>query len=208
MRITPNDRVLVVACHTDDEIACAGTVCRFAEIGATIHYYAASIVETLDAMVAERLAEIRESIAIMGCREERALWDSIPVRLFDMKRQTILDRLIELRERWQPTIVFGPSSFCFHQDHVVIHSELLRAFRTISVYGYETPWSDNGFKPSTFVTLSQGQLSKKIAVMEAYRSQSFRHYMIADAVSALSRLRGILCGSEYAEAFECIRDVV
>ncbi len=76
-------------------------------------------------------------------------------------------------------MVFIPSSSDIHQDHGVIYTEALRAFKFATLYGYEMPWNNYSFKGNAFIRISATDLDKKIASLAAYQSQQHRTYMQA-----------------------------
>ena len=53
--------------------------------------------------------------------------------------------LIQLRNDIQPDLVVIPCSQDVHQDHQTIHNEAVRAFRHISIIGYELIWNNLSF---------------------------------------------------------------
>ena len=101
-----------------------------------------------------------------------------------------------------PDMVIIPSSSDNHQDHQVIHTEALRAFKNCSLLGYELPWNHSSFRSTYFVPVTSAAIEKKVNAIKAYQSQSHRNYMNEDFIRSLARVRGVQCNSEYAEAFE------
>jgi hypothetical protein len=89
-----------------------------------------------------------------------------------------------------------------HQDHEVIYSEGLRAFKNCNLLGYELPWNNTRFQPVYFEKISQQNLQQKQKALSRYTSQKHRKYMNAEFISSLARVRGIQADTEFAEAFE------
>ena len=89
-----------------------------------------------------------------------------------------------------------------HQDHQVIYSEGIRAFKNSNVLGYELPWNNLRFQPGYFEKITEAQLELKQAALQEYRSQADRKYMSREFIRSLAVVRGIQCNAELAEAFE------
>ncbi|MEO7082851.1 MAG: hypothetical protein ABI442_01400 [Gemmatimonadaceae bacterium] len=48
-------------------------------------------------------------------------------------------------------------------------------------------------------------MDRKIEALSAYASQGFRSYAAEGFIRGLASVRGVQCGTQYAEAFEVIR---
>ena len=94
-----------------------------------------------------------------------------------------------------------------HQDHQVLHSEAVRAFKDTTLWGYELPWNSLRFSAQAFVTLNQEHIDRKWASLQAYKSQFElqRPYFNKDVIYGLARVRGVQVRTEYAEVFEVVR---
>jgi len=95
-----------------------------------------------------------------------------------------------------------------HQDHQTIACEGFRAFKKVSMLGYEIPWNNLTFQTNVFVFLSEQELNKKIEAVKCYKSQQNRNYAKEDFIRGLAKTRGIQIGVDYAEAFESIRWII
>ena len=102
-----------------------------------------------------------------------------------------------------------PTLSDFHQDHSVISKEGLRAFKDVTILGYENPWNHLNFNTTCFVFLSSEAVDKKAKAIEKYKSQVHRGYINERFVKSLARARGIQVAPSnpeaLAEAFEVIR---
>ena len=130
------------------------------------------------------------------------------MRDFPSHRQNILDDLIKIRDKIKPDIVFTPSSDDIHQDHKTIFEESIRAFKQVSLLGYEEPWNNIVFKTNMLVELQNKHIEKKCEALECYKTQKQRHYLNKEATMALAKTRGTQIQKGYAEAFEVIRWVI
>lgn len=203
--------VLVVAPHTDDaELGCGGTLAKLAETGDRVIVVAFSDAQQSlpEGSAPDRLHdEMRASLKLLGVRSEDVFIDQIPVRHFPANRQLVLDRMIELRATYQPELVFAPSSHDVHQDHEVVHSEALRAFRRSAIWCYELPWNQFVIETTGFVRLEDRHVEAKIAALQCYASQVElkRPYFNEPVVRGLAALRGVQAFTPLAEAFQVIR---
>jgi LmbE family N-acetylglucosaminyl deacetylase len=204
-------RVLVLAPHTDDaELGCGGTLARMLEEGTTILLVAfSSAAESLsDGMATDTLVrEFKAAARILGLDEKHTQLHSFTVRRLAEHRQEILEQLVRIRREFEPDVVLMPSGNDVHQEHQVIHNEGLRAFKELSVLGYELPWNHITFSAQAFVRLEERHVEKKAAVLKAYRSQIAlgRPYFAPEYVRSLASVRGIQIKTTFAEAFEVVR---
>ncbi len=202
-------RVLVLSPHTDDgELGAGGTIARLCELGAEVHYAAFS---TAEASVPAHLprnileVEVREATKELGIRAENLHVYKYEVRKLNYVRQEILEELIRLRAAHKFDLVLMPSLNDIHQDHTTVAMEGLRAFKTVTILGYELIWNNLKFETIGFVTLEEAHLRRKVSALEKYKSQSGRAYMSAEFVFSLAHARGVQIGADYAESFEIIR---
>ncbi len=202
-------KILVLAPHTDDgELGCGGSIASFCRQNKEVHYVAFSLCKkSLPAELAPDILEVecKKATAELGIEKDRLVFHDFEVRDFDQKRQEILETLVSLNKLIQPDLVFIPSATDIHQDHRVIHTEALRAFKNKSVLGYELPWNQTNFAPTLFISLTIEDLDKKVKAIAAYKSQSHRSYMQEDFIKSLAKVRGVQSNTDFAEAFEVYR---
>jgi len=204
-------RALVLAPHTDDgEFGAGGTMARLVEAGADVRYVAFSIATRSlpKGFPPDTLArEVREATAELGIAPENLTVHDFDVRTFPDHRQDILELLVALWEEWIPDVVFQPSIHDIHQDHHVIASEGLRAFKRTTILGYEIPWNNFDFSYQAYFALESAHIERKVAALEKYASQQHRRYANAEYVWNLARTHGINVNREYAEVFQVYRVV-
>lgn len=206
-------RILILAPHTDDgEIGCGGSIAKFIESGADVFYVAFSIARTsaVENGFPENILEIevKEAMKVLGIPESNLILYDLPVRRFPEFRQDILEKLIILRKEIKPDLIFVPSLNDIHQDHQVIASEGLRAFKRHTILGYEEPWNNIVFESRSFITLEKRHVEKKIAALQCYKSQMHRDYLTEESIWGMSRLRGTQLEGGFAEAFEVLRWII
>lgn len=196
--------------HTDDgELGCGGSIARFVDEGKEIYYVAFSGCEKSvpPGYPPDILRhEVRNATKVLGI-ENLLLYD-FEVREFPCLRQDILDTMIELRKKINPDIIFAPSSYDTHQDHMVIREETLRAFKKCTILGYEQPWNNITFNTMAFIPLQKTHLLKKINALGCYETQKGKSYFCEDFIKGLAQTRGTQIDEMYAEAFEVIRWVI
>jgi LmbE family N-acetylglucosaminyl deacetylase len=206
------DTILVLAPHTDDgELGCGGTIHKLTSMGKKVVYVAFSTCEEsvpegfpLDILTHEVKAATNE----LGIAAENLRILNYRVRQFPAHRQEILEDLVKLNRELKPDLVFCPSSFDIHQDHGTISMEAKRAFKNTTLLGYEFIWNNFQFSSQCFVELSEVDVTKKVAAMEQYKSQSKRLYAKDKLIRGVANYRGLQAGIEFAEAFEAIRVII
>ena len=204
--------VLVLAPHTDDgEFGCGGSIARFIEEGKEVYYVAFS---TAEDSVPDELpknileTEVREATNILGIIPNNLIVYKFQVRKLNYVRQEILEELVNLKSKINPDVVFIPSPNDLHQDHYTIAIEGMRAFKQVSVLGYELPWNNITFHTQAFIKLKKRHIIRKIEALKAYKSQQNRFYANDDFIRSLAITRGTQINVKYAEAFEVIRWVM
>jgi LmbE family N-acetylglucosaminyl deacetylase len=205
-------RVLVLAPHTDDgEVGCGGSIAKFVEDDVDVYYIAFSTARKSlkSGLPPDTLKkEVKRAVKELGLKNENLRLFDYDVRTFPQYRQEILEDLIKLREELLPDLVFVPSLNDIHQDHQVVAREALRAFKKITVLGYEEPWNNIEFSTKNFIRLRKEHIEKKIEALKCYESQMHRSYLTEEFVWGLARVRGTQIENEYAEAFEVLRLII
>jgi LmbE family N-acetylglucosaminyl deacetylase len=203
--------VLILAPHTDDgELGCGGTICRLLEEGRSIYYVAFSICEESvpEGFPKDALEkEVKHATRHLGIKPENLILKKYPVRKFLDFRQEILENLIEIRRKIEPTLVFMPSSRSLHQDHKTVYEEGMRAFKHYTCLGYDLPWDTIDFSTTAFFKLEKKHIEKKVEAMKFYETQNFRTYCDGDFLVGLARVRGAQIAVPFAEAFELLRTI-
>lgn len=210
MRNNIYNKVLVLAPHVDDgEIGAGGLIKYFTEMGVSVSYLAFSLCEESipSGFPKDILAtEVIRATAHLGILEKDIYLKKFPVRKFNEKRQEILDTMLTIKAVVKPDLVLTPSIYDHHQDHSVVSQESIRAFKDATLLGYEIPWNNYTFTTNLIVELSALHIEAKMKAFSEYKSQSFRSYN-ADNIKSLASSRGLLIKSDYAEAFNIIRQI-
>lgn len=205
-------RILVLAPHTDDgEFGCGGSISRWIGEGKEVYHacFSSAGKSVPKGMPRDILKkEIREAVKVLGIPTGNLILLDYPVREFPAYRQKILEDMIRLGNDLKPELVLLPSTNDTHQDHQTVSQEGFRAFKKISIIGYEMPYNNLSFSTNLFVALQAQHLRKKTEALKCYRSQADRFYATPDFITSLARVRGTQIGIKYAEAFEVIRWVM
>lgn len=195
------DTVLALSPHTDDaELGAGGTLAKLKRQGAEVTMFGFSAPREVNR------DEFKASAALLGA-DKLEIFD-FETRRFLPDRQEILQILYDYNEEFQPDLVLTPSTADLHQDHEVVTDEVMRAFRSSTVLGYELPWNNIHFNQTGFVELEDRDIDLKLEMLREYDSQiGRRNYFEEDYLRGLVRTRGVQIDSRYAEGFEVIRFV-
>ena len=198
------NRILILAPHTDDgELGCGGSVAKYVAAGKEVSYVAFSTcAQSLpkDFSPDTLALECKAATSVLGVHKLFIL--DFEVRMFSNYRQEILNELIRLRGLIEPETVLIPARNDVHQDHQVVYAEAMRAFKSCNLFGYELPWNNLDFRPNYFEVLDEVHINAKQEALRKYKSQAHRPYMREDFCKSLSIVRGVQCGTTYAEAYE------
>lgn len=204
--------ILVLAPHTDDgEFGAGGSISRFLEEGATVHYAAFSTAQQsvrkgFPKNILE--VEVKEATKRLGISSSNLLIYGFEVRKLNYSRQDILEILVQLKKDLNPDLVLMPSLNDLHQDHHTVSTEGLRAFKNTSILGYELPWNNITFRTECFIKLEQHHIDQKLYALDAYNSQKTRLYSSREFIQSLAITRGVQASLGFAEAFEVIRWII
>lgn len=205
-------RILILSPHTDDaELGCGGTIAKFIEEKHSIYWLVFSTAEDSlplglpkDTLSKEFLEVIRE----FGLKDSQHEILSYRVRYLFEKRQEILEKLVEVKNSFNPNLVIGPSLNDLHQDHIIVANEMVRAFKSSSsIISYELPWNHVTFNFQLLMKLKREHIEKKYKILSNYKSQFIksRRYFSQEYIFGIAAARGVQASSDYAEAFEIIR---
>lgn len=204
--------ILILAPHTDDgELGCGGSIARLARAGHEIHYVAfCSCDESLpEGFPPGTLRqEVLRATRILGITEGNTQVLDFPVRHLAQLRQEVLETLVLLARKLEPSVVFCPTDSDLHQDHAVVAAEAMRAFKTRTILGYEMPWNNITFQANFLIRLGAEDVKAKFTALQEYRSQRHRLYITERYVRSHCHSRGVTIGTEYAEAFTLYRGVM
>ena len=199
-------RVLFLGAHPDDiELGC----------GALLHH----IVKRTDVLCVTLsdnqknpdlhnvVDEHLRSMAILGVPRESIVLGPFTTRIFPDARQEILEYFLKLRKDFKPDLIFVHTKHDIHQDHNVMTEEALRAYRGITVLGFDVVRSSYGFFPHFIVEMSEEDVNKKIEALSQYETYRDRYYFNAELTRSIMVRHGALAECPFAEGFDILRIV-
>ena len=199
-------RVLFLGAHPDDiELGC----------GALIHHIAAGAellcVTLSDNQKNPQLGNVLEehlrAMAVLGLPRENVRLGPFTTRLFHESRQDILEYFLKLRSDFNPDIIFVHSASDVHQDHNTMTEEALRAFRGITVLGFDVVRSSHGFFPDFLVEVGEPDVQAKVDALAQYETYREKYYFDQDLTRAIMIRHGALAERPFAEGFDILRIV-
>lgn len=198
--------ILVISPHTDDgELGCGGSIAKFIRGGNKVIHLVFFDKEKQSTKV---LKEFERSNDVLGIPIRNRIIEKLRMRSYEKDRQKILDLMIDIEEEFKPDLVFLPSLKDFHQDHMTISREGLRAFKFSTIFGYEEPWNNLVFETSCFIEISKMDLSRKLQALSHYKSQKSHYYFSEEVLRSLALVRGMQIKARYAETFEIMRMII
>ncbi|NCP87012.1 MAG: hypothetical protein CO094_11380 [Anaerolineae bacterium CG_4_9_14_3_um_filter_57_17] len=198
------ERVLFIGAHPDDiELGC----------GALIHQIAPQTdllcVTLSDNRKNPALQNVAEehlrSMAVLGVPREKVVLGPFTTRIFPDSRQEILEYFLNLRRDFNPDLIFVHSKQDVHQDHNVATDESLRAFRGITVLGFDVVRSSYGFFPHFLAEVSEADVNAKIQALSQYETYSDKYYFNRDLTRSIMVRHGALAERPFAEGFDILR---
>jgi LmbE family N-acetylglucosaminyl deacetylase len=228
-----NKRILILSPHPDDEVfGCGGLIARAKDEGSEIYVLYFTIGTTKDfskkgeTTYEARLKELKAATKMLGLNGYRiALPEDCHLRLDTVPQRTLINEIergekISL-EALKPDILLLPIEDDYNQDHRAIYEAAITATRPSSkkhkhfqpiVLTYELPYATWGINttqlpPNVYIELSKDDLGRKIDALKCYKSQLKANDapLSVHGVKSLATLRGVQCGSLYAEAYTAKR---
>ncbi len=199
-------RVLFLGAHPDDiELGC----------GALLHHVVKQT-EVLCVTLSDNqknpdLQSVKnehlESMAVLGVPKEKLILGPFTTRVFPTARQEILEYFLKLRTDFQPDLIFVHSNKDVHQDHLTMTDEALRAFRGITVLGFDVVRSSYGFFPHFLVEVTKEDVNKKVEALACYETYRDRYYFNSELTRSIMIRHGALAERPFAEGFDILRIV-
>ena len=148
-----------------------------------------------------------DSMAVLGVPKEKIILGPFTTRIFHDSRQEILEYFLKLRREFQPDLIFVHSKQDVHQDHLTMTDEALRAFRGITVLGFDVVRSSYGFFPHFLVEVTEEDVNKKIEALSKYETYRDRYYFNRELTRSIMIRHGALAERPFAEGFDILRIV-
>ncbi len=220
-------KVLVIAPHPDDEtLGCGGTLLRHQAEGCSLHWLIATEMRPELGYSAQEIALRRAEVDAVSLRFGFASTDSLgfaAARLDTEPKGEIIKRMAEVFHRLEPEVVYLPFAGDAHSDHKVVFEagmacckwfrfpwvKRVLAYETLSETDANLDPCVTGFRPNVFVDIT-GFLETKLAILPLFAGETgaFPFPRSARAIRALAEVRGSAAGSQAAEAFMLLREVI
>lgn len=199
-------RVLFIGAHPDDIELGAGALIH--NIGTKSEVLCATLSDNQkNPRLKNVVKEHRASMRVLGVPEDHDLVETFETRKFPDLRQGVLEYLLKLRREFEPQIVFCHSLNDIHQDHNVITQEALRAYRGLTVLGFDVVRSSYNFFPHFLVEVRAEDVQAKIEALAQYRTYDDKYYFDPTLLRATLIRHGTLAEREFAEGFDILRIV-
>ena len=153
------------------------------------------------------LSEHYQSMKVLGVPRENVIVEKFETRYLPAHRQEVLEYLLKLRHEIKPDIIFVHSEQDIHQDHNTVTQEALRAYRGITVLGFDVVRSSHGFFPNYFVEGTEEDVRKKIEALAQYKTYAGKYYFGKELLRATMVRHGALAEKPFAEGFDILRIV-
>jgi N-acetylglucosamine malate deacetylase 1 len=202
--IFSGNRICFIGAHPDDiELGCGALIASLKD-KANINCVTLSDNQK-NPLLVNLVHEYSASMSALGILSENTILEKFETRRFPAQRQDILEYLIKLNKTLNPDIVFVHTRSDLHQDHNTVTEESLRAFRGITVLGYDVIRSSYGFFPNLLTKVSESDVQLKIDALANYKTYSGKYYFDPEVTRATLIRNGALCECKYAEGFETLR---
>ena len=199
-------KVLFLGAHPDDiELGCGALLHRVAKQTDVLCVTLSDNQKNPDLQNVKN--EHFESMAVLGVPQEKIVLGPFTTRIFHDSRQEILEYFLKLRRDFQPDLIFTHSKQDVHQDHNTMTDEALRAFRGITVLGFDVVRSSYGFFPSFLVEVTEENVNKKVEALSEYETYKDRYYFNSELTRSIMVRHGALAELPFAEGFDILRIV-
>lgn len=202
--IFSGQRLLFLGAHPDDiELGCGALL---AHVSDNVDLRCVTLSDNRkNPDLTHLVAEHQVSMEILGVASERVILKDFETRNFPRDRQAILEYLYTLNGEFKPDAVFTHTKADIHQDHDVVTVEALRAFRGVTVLGYDVLRSSYGFFPNFLVEVTGDDVERKIEALNAYKTYERKYYFSPEVIRATSIRHGALAERPFAEGFDILR---
>lgn len=196
--------VLFLGAHPDDiELGCGALIHQI------VHQTDVLCVTLSDNQKNPDLQDLKEehykAMEVLGVPQEKVIFGPFTTRVFPDARQEILEYFLKLRREFGPDLIFVHSKQDIHQDHLTMTDEALRAFRGITVLGFDVVRSSYGFFPHFLVEVTEEDVDKKIEALACYETYRDRYYFNSELTRSIMVRHGALAERPFAEGFDILR---
>jgi LmbE family N-acetylglucosaminyl deacetylase len=203
-------RIMCLGAHSDDiEFGCGGTMLKLIREHPDIEiYWIVFSGPKQRRMEAERSAEMFLDNAV----KKQVIVKEFRDGFFPYTGSEIKQYFEELKQTFDPDLIFTHYRHDLHQDHRLISELTWNTYRDHFILEYEIPKYDADLgHPNFFVCLGEITCRKKVEFLyRAFESQKDKSWFDENTFWAILKLRGIESNApeKYAEAFHCRKIVL
>ena len=217
------NKVLIVAVHPDDEtLGCGGTLLKHKANGDEIHWLICT-----ETNPAKNFYKVREKELVKV--KDLYNFDSIEnlqlktMQVDEYSMSELIRKISKVINEVKPNIIYLPFKGDVHSDHRAIFEasySCTKSFRypfikkiymmeTLSETEFAPSTKEDSFIPNVFVDISDF-MDKKIEIMKHFESEMAQHPFPRSerSLKALATLRGATSGTEYAESFMLLKEIL
>ena len=198
--------MLFLGAHPDDiELGCGALIHHIARMSDVLCVTLSD--NQKNALLKNVIEEHYKAMAALGVTKDKVVLGQFTTRIFQDARQDILEYFLKLRNDFKPDIIFVHSKQDVHQDHNTMTDESLRAFRGITLLGFDVVRSSYGFFPNFLVEVSEEDVNAKIEALSQYETYRDKYYFNSELTRSIMVRHGALAEVPYAEGFDILRIV-
>ena len=199
-------RVLFLGAHPDDiELGCGALIHHIAHMSDVLCVTLSD--NQKNPLLKNVVEEHYKAMAALGVAKDKVVLGQFTTRIFQDARQDILEYFLSLRSDFKPYIIFVHSKQDVHQDHNTMTDESLRAFRGITLLGFDVVRSSYGFFPNFLVEVSEEDVKAKIDALSQYETYRDKYYFNTELTRSIMVRHGALAEVPFAEGFDILRIV-
>ncbi len=199
-------RVLFLGAHPDDiELGCGALLHQIAPFTEVLCVTLSD--NQKNPLLSNVVDEHYRSMTVLGVPRGKIILGPFTTRVFPDARQEILEYFLKLRRDFDPDLIFVHSQQDMHQDHNTMTEEAIRAFRGITVLGFDVVRSSHGFFPHFLVEVDEEDVTKKIEALACYETYRDKYYFNSELTRSIMVRHGALAERPFAEGFDIIRIV-
>ncbi len=199
-------RLLFLGAHPDDiELGCGALIHHIAPLSEVMCVTLSD--NQKNPLLKNVVNEACRSMAILGVPSDRVVFGPFTTRVFPQERQEILEYLLQVRRDYKPDLIFVHSKQDVHQDHQTITEEAMRAFRGITVLGFDVVRSSSGFFPHFLVEVNEEDVEAKVRALAQYETYRDKYYFSGELTRSILVRHGALAERPFAEGFDILRVV-
>ncbi len=197
-------KVCFIGAHPDDiELGCGALIAHISKSTEVLCVTLSN--NQKNPLLTNVVDELYRSMSVLGVPKDHVIAGEFETRRFPHARQEILEYMIQLKQSFHPDIVFVHTKADLHQDHGTVTEEALRAFRGISVLGFDVIRSSYGFFPNFLVEVNEEDVTRKINALAEYHTYADKYYFKPEVTRATLIRHGALAERPYAEGFDILR---